>query len=92
MVLEHRDRTGGNVYCKKEGIHIHKYGARIFHTANQKVWDYFNQLVKFNNYVNSPVTNYKGELYNLPFNMNTFAKIWGIVTLSSCETVKPFHS
>jgi UDP-galactopyranose mutase len=81
LVLERRDHTGGNVYCEeKEGIRIHKYGAHIFHTSNKKVWDYVNQFVEFNNYVNSPVANYKGELYNLPFNMNTFAKMWGIVT------------
>lgn len=72
---------GGNVYCEeKEGIRIHKYGAHIFHTSNTEVWDYVNQFVEFNNYVNSPVANYKGELYNLPFNMNTFAKMWGVVT------------
>ena len=72
---------GGNVYCEeKEGIHIHKYGAHIFHTSNKEVWDYVNQFVEFNNYVNSPVANYKGELYNLPFNMNTFTKMWGVVT------------
>lgn len=81
MVLERRDHMGGNVYCEeKEGIHIHKYGAHIFHTSNKEVWDYVNQFVEFNNYVNSPVANYKGELYNLPFNMNTFTKMWGVVT------------
>lgn len=81
LVLERRDHAGGNVYCEeKEGIRIHKYGAHIFHTSNTEVWDYVNQFVEFNNYVNSPVANYKGELYNLPFNMNTFAKMWGVVT------------
>lgn len=81
LVLERRPHVGGNVYCEeKEGIRIHKYGAHIFHTSDKKVWDYVNQFVEFNNYVNSPVANYKGELYNLPFNMNTFAKMWGIVT------------
>lgn len=81
LVLERRDHVGGNVYCEeKEGIHIHKYGAHIFHTSNKEVWDYVNQFVEFNNYVNSPVANYKGELYNLPFNMNTFTKMWGVVT------------
>lgn len=81
LVLERRDHVGGNVYCEeKEGIHIHKYGAHIFHTSIKEVWDYVNQFVEFNNYVNSPVANYKGELYNLPFNMNTFAKMWGVVT------------
>lgn len=81
LVLERRDHVGGNVYCEeKEGIHIHKYGAHIFHTSNKEVWDYVNQFVEFNNYVNSPVANYKGELYNLPFNMNTFTKMWGVIT------------
>lgn len=81
LVLERRDHVGGNVYCEeKEEIRIHKYGAHIFHTSNQVVWDYVNQFVEFNNYVNSPVANYKGELYNLPFNMNTFTKMWGVVT------------
>ena len=81
LVLERRDHVGGNVYCEeKEGIRIHKYGAHIFHTSNKAVWDYVNQFVEFNHYVNSPVANYKGELYNLPFNMNTFTKMWGVVT------------
>lgn len=81
LVLERRPHVGGNVYCEeKEGIHIHTYGAHIFHTSDKKVWNYVNQFVEFNNYVNSPVANYKGELYNLPFNMNIFAKMWGIVT------------
>ena len=81
LVLERRGHVGGNVYCEeKEGINIHKYGAHIFHTSNKEVWDYVNQFVEFNNYVNSPVANYKGELYNLPFNMNTFSKMWGVVT------------
>lgn len=80
LVLERRPHVGGNVYCEeKEGIRIHRYGAHIFHTSNKKVWNYVNQFVEFNHYVNSPVANYKGELYNLPFNMNTF-KMWGIVT------------
>ena len=81
LVLERRSHVGGNVYCEeKDGINIHKYGAHIFHTSYKDVWEYVNQFVEFNNYVNSPVANYKGELYNLPFNMNTFAKLWGIVT------------
>ena len=81
LVLERRDHVGGNVYCEeKEGIRIHKYGAHIFHTSNKEVWDYVNQFVEFNNYVNSPVANYKGELYSLPFNMYTFNKMWGVVT------------
>ena len=81
LVLERRLHVGGNIYCEnKDGINIHTYGAHIFHTSNKKVWDYVNQFVEFNNYVNSPVANYKGELYNLPFNMNTFTKMWGVVT------------
>ncbi|MCI7260880.1 MAG: UDP-galactopyranose mutase [Selenomonas sp.] len=81
LVIERRDCLGGNVYCEqKDGINIHKYGAHIFHTSYKYVWDYVNQFVQFNNYINSPVANYKGELYNLPFNMNTFSKLWGIVT------------
>lgn len=81
LVLERRLYVGGNIYCEnKDGINIHTYGAHIFHTSNKKVWDYVNQFVEFNNYVNSPVANYKGELYNLPFNMNTFTKMWGVVT------------
>ena len=81
LVIERRDHVGGNIYCEeKDGINVHKYGAHIFHTSYKEVWEYVNQFVEFNNYVNSPVANYKGELYNLPFNMNTFAKLWGIVT------------
>ena len=81
LVLERRPHVGGNIYCEnKDGINIHTYVAHIFHTSNKKVWDYVNQFVEFNNYVNSPVANYKGELYNLPFNMNTFTKMWGVVT------------
>ena len=81
LVLERRGHIGGNVYCRElEGINVHQYGAHIFHTSYKDVWEYVNRFVKFNNYVNSPVANYKGELYNLPFNMNTFAKLWGVVT------------
>ena len=81
LVLERRSHVGGNIYCEeKDGIRIHKYGAHIFHTSDQEVWDYVNQFVSFNNYINAPVANYRGELYNLPFNMNTFAKMWGVVT------------
>lgn len=81
LVLEKREHTGGNIYCQeKEGINIHVYGAHIFHTDDREVWDYVQQFAEFNNYVNSPVANYKGELYNLPFNMNTFSKMWGVVT------------
>lgn len=81
LVLERRDQVGGNVYCEeKDGIHIHRYGAHIFHTSDPRVWEYVNQFAKFNHFINTPVANYKGELYNLPFNMNTFAKMWGIIT------------
>ena len=81
LVLERRGHTGGNVYCQElEGINVHQYGAHIFHTSYKDVWEYANRFVEFNNYVNSPVANYKGELYNLPFNMNTFARLWGVVT------------
>lgn len=81
LVLERRSHVGGNVYCEeKEGIRIHRYGAHIFHTAYKDVWEYVNRFAEFNHYVNSPVANYKGELYNLPFNMNTFTKMWGVVT------------
>ena len=81
LMLERRGHIGGNVYCRElEGINVHQYGAHIFHTSYKDVWEYVNRFVEFNNYVNSPVANYKGELYNLPFNMNTFAKLWGVVT------------
>ena len=81
LVIDRRPHTGGNAYCEeREGIRVHKYGAHIFHTSNREVWEFVNRFVEFNNYINSPVANYKGKLYNLPFNMNTFAKMWGIVT------------
>ena len=81
LVIDKRSHTGGNMYCEKvEGINVHKYGAHIFHTSNRKVWDYVNQFCTFNNYINSPIANYKDEIYNLPFNMNTFNKLWGVVT------------
>lgn len=81
IVIDKRHHTGGNVYCENiEGINVHKYGAHIFHTNNKKVWEFVNSLVEFNRYTNSPVANYKGKLYNLPFNMNTFYQIWGINT------------
>lgn len=81
LVIDKRNHIGGNLYCESlEGINVHKYGAHIFHTSNKKVWDFVTSLVDFNNYVNSPVANYKGKLYNLPFNMNTFYALWGTVT------------
>ena len=80
-VIDKRDHIGGNIYCEEvEGINVHKYGAHIFHTSDRRVWDYVNQFVEFNHFINAPIANYKGELYNLPFNMNTFAKMWGIIT------------
>lgn len=81
LVIDRRDHKGGNIYCEDvNGINVHKYGAHIFHTSNKKVWEYVNQFAEFNRYTNSPVANYKGELYNLPFNMNTFNKMWGVIT------------
>ncbi len=81
LVIDQRPQLGGNVYCEeKEGIHVHTYGAHIFHTSNKDVWDFVNALVPFNRYTNCPVANYKGELYNLPFNMNTFYQMWGVRT------------
>ncbi len=81
LVIDRRSHIAGNIYCEKiEGIHVHKYGAHIFHTSNQKIWDYMNQFAEFNHYINSPIAVYKDELYNLPFNMNTFSKMWGIRT------------
>ena len=88
LVMERRNHMGGNVYCEeKDGIRIHKYGAHIFHTSNKKIWDYINQFAEFNNYINSPVANYHGEIYNLPFNMNTFSKMWGISTPREAEAI-----
>ena len=88
LVVERRSHIGGNIYCKqKDGINIHKYGAHIFHTSNKKVWDYINQFAEFNNYINCPVANYKGEIYNLPFNMNTFSKMWEIKIPQEAEQI-----
>ena len=81
LVIDKRPQLGGNVYCERiEHINVHKYGAHIFHTSNKKVWDFVNGIVEFNRYTNCPVANYKGELYNLPFNMNTFCQMWGVTT------------
>lgn len=80
-VIDKRDHIAGNIYTKEvEGIQVHQYGAHIFHTSDKKLWDYVNQFAEFNRYTNSPVANYNGEIYNLPFNMNTFNKLWGVVT------------
>ena len=81
LVIDKRPHLGGNVYCESiEGVNVHKYGAHIFHTSNKEVWDFVNQFVEFNRYTNCPVANYKGKLYNLPFNMNTFYQMWGVTT------------
>lgn len=79
LVIDKRNHIGGNCYTENtEGISVHKYGAHIFHTSVKEIWDYVNNLVEFNNYVNSPIAIYKDEVYNLPFNMNTFNKLWGV--------------
>lgn len=81
LVIDKRDHVGGNIYTEEvEGIHVHKYGAHIFHTNNKEIWDYINKFTTFNRYTNSPIANYKGEIYNLPFNMNTFNKLWGVIS------------
>lgn len=81
LVIDKRPHIGGNVYTESiNGINVHKYGAHIFHTSNRRVWDFVNSFVEFNRYTNSPVANYKGKLYNLPFNMNTFYQMWGVTT------------
>ena len=81
LVIDKRSHIGGNIYTENiEGINVHKYGAHIFHTSNKEVWEYINQFAEFNRYTNSPVARYKNELYNMPFNMNTFNKLWGVVT------------
>ena len=88
LVIERRDHIAGNIYCESvHGINVHKYGAHIFHTSNRAVWDYINQFAEFNNYINSPVAIYKDELYNLPFNMNTFSKMWGIKTPAEAQAI-----
>lgn len=81
LVIDKRDHIAGNIYTEDVGgIQVHRYGAHIFHTSDKEVWNYVNELAEFNNYINSPVASYKDELYNLPFNMNTFSKMWGIKT------------
>ncbi|MDD7403863.1 MAG: UDP-galactopyranose mutase [Butyribacter sp.] len=88
LVIDKRPHIAGNIYCEQtEGINVHKYGAHIFHTSNKKVWDYMNQFAEFNQYINSPVAVYKDELYNLPFNMNTFSKMWGIKTPQEAKDI-----
>lgn len=86
LVIDKRPQRGGNLYCEEmEGIHVHKYGAHIFHTSNKQVWEFVNSIVEFNRYTNSPVANYQGKLYNLPFNMNTFYQMWGVTTPAEAE-------
>lgn len=88
LVIDKRSHIGGNIYTEKmEDINVHKYGAHIFHTSNKEVWEYINQFAEFNNYINSPVAVYKDELYNLPFNMNTFSKMWGIRTPAEAKAI-----
>lgn len=88
LVIDKRPHIGGNIYTENiDGINVHKYGAHIFHTSNKEVWDYVNQFAKFNNYINQPVAVYKDELYNLPFNMNTFSKMWGIKTPREAQDI-----
>ena len=88
LVIDKREHKGGNVYCENvEGINVHKFGAHIFHTSNREVWDFVNSFVPFNRYTNSPVANYKGVLYNMPFNMNTFNKMWGVITPQEAKAI-----
>ncbi|MGT2926484.1 UDP-galactopyranose mutase [Streptococcus cuniculipharyngis] len=85
-VIEKRDHIAGNIYTREEeGIQVHQYGAHIFHTSDKELWDYVNQFAEFNRYTNTPIANYKGEIYNLPFNMNTFNKLWGVVTPAEAQ-------
>ena len=86
LVIDKRNHLGGNIYCENiEGINVHKYGAHIFHTSNKKVWDFANSIVEFNRYTNSPIANFKGKQYNLPFNMNTFYQMWGVLTPAEAQ-------
>ena len=86
LVIDKRDHIAGNIYTQEmEGIQVHRYGAHIFHTNNRQVWEYLGQFAEFNRYTNSPVANYKGEIYNMPFNMNTFNKLWGVITPAQAQ-------
>ena len=88
LVIDKRDHIAGNIYTENvDGINVHKYGAHIFHTSNKKVWEYVNNFAEFNNYINAPVAVYKDELYNLPFNMNTFSKLWNIKTPDEAKAI-----
>lgn len=89
LIIDRRNHIGGNIYCERiNEINVHKYGAHIFHTSNKQIWEYVNQFVDFNNYINSPIANYKGELYNMPFNMNTFTKLWKDVVTPNDAIIK----
>ena len=88
LVIDRRSHLGGNVYCQEvEGIHVHRYGAHIFHTNNKAIWDFVNSFVEFNRYTNSPIANYKGKLFNLPFNMNTFHQMWSVTTPADAQRI-----
>lgn len=88
LVLEKREHIGGNIYTEnRDGINIHRYGAHIFHTSKKEIWEYINQFASFNNFVNSPIANYKGEIYNLPYNMNTFSRMWNIASPEEAEAI-----
>ena len=88
LVVDRRNHIGGNCYTETvEGIHVHKYGAHIFHTSNDRIWEYINRFTVFNNFVNTPIANFKGEIYNLPFNMNTFSRLWGITTPAEAKAI-----
>ena len=89
LVVEKRDHVGGNIYTEEiEGINIHKYGAHIFHTSNKEVWDYINKFAEFNDYKHRVIANYKGEMYDLPFNMYTFKQMWGVETQEEAQKIK----
>lgn len=88
LVIDRRNHIGGNIYCEKiKDINVHKYGAHIFHTNQKEIWDYINQFTEFNNYINAPIANYHGQMYNMPFNMNTFSKLWGISTPQQAKEI-----
>ena len=88
LVIDKRDHIAGNIYTEQiEGINVHRYGAHIFHTSDEQVWDYINRFAEFNNYINCPVANYKGRLFNMPFNMNTFYQMWGVTTPGQAEAM-----
>ena len=88
LVIDKRNHIGGNIYTEEmEGIHVHQYGAHIFHTSNEKIWKYINQFATFNRYTNAPIARYKDEVYNMPFNMNTFNKLWGVATPKEAQAI-----